>query len=81
LGRVDSGLAAWRERQGCTGSEPTFVDEQERVSRTVEGCRDGTELVEYRVEGLPHQWPASLEPGVPASQTIWDFFAAHRSAG
>lgn len=77
---VDEGLVAWRERQGCAEAEPTWLDEDERVSRTVNDCVDGTELVEYRVDGLPHRWPATLESGVPTSQTIWDFFAAHRSS-
>jgi polyhydroxybutyrate depolymerase len=81
LWRIDDGLVAWRERQGCAESEPTFLDEDERVGQTINDCVDGTELVEYRVEGLTHLWPATLEPGTPTSQTIWEFFAAHRSVG
>ncbi|HEY8472315.1 MAG TPA: hypothetical protein VIL37_06710 [Natronosporangium sp.] len=74
---IEAGLAEWREARGCAEAEPEWVDDQQQVSRSVSACDRGGELVEYRVEGLPHRWPASLEPGVPTAQTIWEFFAAH----
>lgn len=77
INRIEGGLDDWREQLGCTAGEPAWLDERETVSRTEAACRDGSELVEIRVTGLAHRWPATLA-GTATSQMIWDFFTAHR---
>lgn len=36
-----------------------------------------SEVVEYRVEGLRHEWPSEVVPGTATSGTTWEFFTSH----
>jgi poly(3-hydroxybutyrate) depolymerase len=38
-------------------------------------CKNGAAVELYAVKGVGHSWPTKYI--VPASQLIWDFFAAH----
>jgi poly(3-hydroxybutyrate) depolymerase len=40
------------------------------------GCRDGTTLAHYRIEGLGHAWPPLID-GHSAQELMWTFFQAH----
>jgi polyhydroxybutyrate depolymerase len=44
------------------------------------GCRDGSEVVHYRINGGDHQAPRTIT-GRPFAQVVWDFFAAHPLPG
>ncbi|MBN1439101.1 MAG: hypothetical protein JW929_06800 [Anaerolineales bacterium] len=71
---VEGGIAFWASVNGCPESPET--DREGRViRRNYPSCAGGTSVVLYSLEGVGHVWPA--DPVFPASQAIWDFFAAH----
>jgi polyhydroxybutyrate depolymerase len=71
---VDESIAAWAKLDGCTGEAQ--VEMLGSVTHTAYiSCKAGTAVELYAIEGLGHIWP---QPDVwPASETIWEFFAAH----
>ncbi|MBN2084133.1 MAG: hypothetical protein JW748_02845 [Anaerolineales bacterium] len=71
---VDRGIAAWVRLNGCADSPQR--EQLGIVSHTAyTACRDGSAVELYVVRGVGHLWPP---PSIlPASQIIWDFFAAH----
>jgi polyhydroxybutyrate depolymerase len=67
-------IDAWVKLDSCTGEAQ--VDEQGAVTHTAyTSCKAGAAVELYAIEGLAHIWP---QPDAwPASETIWEFFAAH----
>jgi polyhydroxybutyrate depolymerase len=95
-GRVlsaERSIAFWATTSGCTAApattlEPDLVlDGGTRVRRTVYGgCRDGTAVELYTIEGGGHTWPGGppvsgsvgrVTRDVDATAIIWAFFAQH----
>jgi polyhydroxybutyrate depolymerase len=72
------GIAFWASFDGC--SDSPIVEQDGVAAHTVySGCRDGTGVELYALKGIGHAWPP---PAVfPATQTVWDFFAAHPKNG
>ncbi|MEZ5141510.1 MAG: PHB depolymerase family esterase [Acidimicrobiales bacterium] len=83
-------LAQWAEREGCS-SGPTEEVVTASVARIrYDGCRDGSVVELYRVDGGGHTWPgsegmaavtAALGPTtteIEANDLMWEFFAQHR---
>jgi polyhydroxybutyrate depolymerase len=70
---VHRGGGRWRGGAGVPGE------------RTWPGCRDGSEIVFYIIDGGGHTWPGALPVArlgkttnqLDASETIWAFFQAH----
>jgi polyhydroxybutyrate depolymerase len=71
---VEESISAWAKLDGC--SVGAQVEKQGTVTHTIyASCKAGTVVELYAIEGLDHSWP---QPDVwPASETIWEFFAAH----
>ncbi|HEY1206228.1 MAG: hypothetical protein ABSH46_00630 [Bryobacteraceae bacterium] len=46
---------------------------------TYSGCRAGTAVTLYAIEGGRHFWPGTRLSGnqVPATRLMWSFFARH----
>jgi polyhydroxybutyrate depolymerase len=77
---VPSWLADWATRDGCPGDPAVFLDRPEVTGVRWSGCRDGAEVVHYRMNGGEHQAPLSIA-GQPFAKIVWDFFAAQRLPG
>lgn len=74
LPSVEESLDTLAQVAGCTGSE--VEQPSDIITRTVRtGCQAGKAMELYTIEPLTHRWPP--EDMFPASETIWDFFAAH----
>ncbi|WP_051797105.1 alpha/beta hydrolase family esterase [Catenuloplanes japonicus] len=71
---------SWARLNGCrSGPEATTVTAH--VTRlTYTGCRQGADVVLYRISNGAHVWPGVTEPGteIDASRILWDFFARFR---
>jgi polyhydroxybutyrate depolymerase len=88
--RVDQPVAhaveIWQTANGCTRAWPP-VKRGSIVSQRWTGCREGTTVTLYTIEGGGHAWPGAAPPRlrgadvptqeISASETIWQFFAAH----
>jgi polyhydroxybutyrate depolymerase len=71
---VEQSISTWASLDGCAGSPQT--DQNGFLTHTVYGsCKGGSAVELYTVKGIGHSWPSQYV--VPASQMIWDFFAAH----
>ncbi|MFC6019036.1 alpha/beta hydrolase family esterase [Plantactinospora solaniradicis] len=77
--RMYGGLARWQGNLGCEVGKPAWVDKAKTVNRTASTCSDGSEVVDYTVNGMGHAWPAATgyKTAVDATVTMWEFFAAH----
>jgi polyhydroxybutyrate depolymerase len=73
-------LAEWATRDGCPGDPAVFLDTAEVTGVRWTGCRDGAEVVHYRINGGGHDLPVTIA-GQPIARVLWDFVAAHPIPG
>ena len=73
-------LAGWATRDGCPGDPAVFLDTPAATGVRWSGCRDGSEVVHYRINGGGHQAPRTIA-GRPFAQVVRDFFTAHPLPG
>ena len=73
-------LAGWATRDGCPGDPAVFLDTPAATGFRWSGCRDGSEVVHYRINGGGHQAPRTIA-GRPFAQVVRDFFTAHPLPG
>jgi polyhydroxybutyrate depolymerase len=72
---VEQGISTWAKLDGCDNS-PKVEKLQNIITHTsYTSCQAGTGVELYVVEPAGHMWPTKYI--WPASQVIWDFFAAH----
>ncbi|MGB6429296.1 MAG: PHB depolymerase family esterase [Candidatus Acidiferrales bacterium] len=80
--RTDNSVAYavdfWIKRDACP-SPPTHEEVAEAQVDKYSGCKDGTAVELYAIQGGHHMWPGHPLSGnsVPATDLIWSFFAAH----
>ena len=86
---VESALSAWAKRDGCepTPTEREFREKAGHTARRLvyEHCRDGSEVVLWKLTGAGHGWPGAvvsneklLGPAtevVDANTEIWKFLS------
>ena len=75
---VEQGIEIWTHIDGCLGAPQVLVDGA--ITHTIYPCPPGMSIELYTLDGMEHAWPhpsGSGELNFPATQTIWDFFAAH----
>jgi hypothetical protein len=73
-------LGEWATRDGCPGDAAVFLDTPEATGFRWTGCRDGTEVIHYRINGGGHEAPRTIG-GRPFAEVVWEFFAAHPLPG
>jgi polyhydroxybutyrate depolymerase len=73
-------LGQWATRDGCPGDPAIFLDTPEVTGFRWTGCRDGTEVIHYRINGGGHEAPRTIG-GRPFTEVVWEFFAAHPLPG
>ncbi|MDG4790852.1 PHB depolymerase family esterase [Micromonospora sp. WMMD1102] len=76
--RMYSGLSRWQKNLNCTVGTPAWVDGGRTVNRTSSTCPDGSQVVDYTVNGMGHAWPSAsgFPAAVDATTAMWEFFAA-----
>ena len=71
---AEQSIAAWVQLDGCENTPK--VDQTAIFTHTAySACRNGSAVELYAVKSMGHGWPSQYV--VPASQLIWEFFAAH----
>lgn len=79
-------LAGWAGHDGCATTPQSTMVASDVERRTYPGCRDGTAVELYVIDGGGHTWPGS--PGAPeklgptttsidATALMWAFFERH----
>jgi polyhydroxybutyrate depolymerase len=68
----------WVKRDACQ-PKPAHEETPELHTDKYSGCRDGTGVELYAIQGGHHMWPGHPLSGnhVPATDLMWAFFAAH----
>ena len=80
--RTDTSVAQavdfWVKRDTCSVT-PKHEETAETHIDTYSGCQDGAGVALYAIQGGHHMWPGHRLSGngVPATDLIWSFFAAH----
>ncbi|GAA3742620.1 PHB depolymerase family esterase [Plantactinospora mayteni] len=77
--RMYGGLSRWQKNLGCTVGKPVWVDADRTVNRTASTCPDGSQVVDYTVNGMGHAWPSATgyRTAVDATAAMWEFFVAN----
>jgi len=75
---VSSSAAFWVEHNGCSAT-PKREESTEVQIENYSGCRDGTAVALYAIQGGRHIWPGTRlsRNDVPATSLRWSFFARH----
>lgn len=75
---VADAVAFWVKRDGCS-PEPKHEETKVLHINVYSGCRDGSGVTLYAIQGGHHAWPGTRLSGndVPATGLIWKFFEEH----
>jgi len=75
---VANGVAFWVKANGCS-PQPEHQEFPAVHVDTYAGCKQGTGVALYAIQGGGHTWPGGggTQNGVPASKIIWKFFEQH----
>ncbi len=80
---ADSTVAFWRNYNTCTAApQHDSVPDTKSDGYTFEkfsnaNCMDSSEVILYKVNGMPHTWPMANND-VNATKEMWSFFSRHR---
>jgi polyhydroxybutyrate depolymerase len=80
--RWDASVAAavgfWVKRDGCL-STPKHEETKEVHIDIYSGCKDGSGVALYAIQGGHHMWPGTpmSRNRLPATDIMWEFFAQH----
>ncbi|MBM7173178.1 polyhydroxybutyrate depolymerase [Streptomyces sp. G44] len=80
-GVMDAGIDSWQQRLSCDSAEPRKL--KNNISRTTAKCRDGSDVVVYRMPEMGHSWPgggggsmSDPQAGIDATGLMVEFFKA-----
>ncbi|MGB2623960.1 MAG: PHB depolymerase family esterase [Candidatus Acidiferrum sp.] len=75
---VAGAISFWVKKDGCSPT-PEHAESAEVHTDFYFGCQDGSAVALYAIQGGHHMWPGLRISGnhVPASEIMWQFFAAH----
>ena len=75
---VDSTVSFWVNEDSCS-STPLHTESAEIYTDKYSGCKAGTGVTLYAIQGGRHMWPGGRMSGnhVAATDLMWAFFAAH----
>jgi polyhydroxybutyrate depolymerase len=71
-------VAFWAKEDGCSAT-PKHTETAAVHTDIYSGCKNGTAVALYAIQGGHHMWPGLRISGndVPATDLMWTFFAAH----
>ncbi|MFJ2773026.1 alpha/beta hydrolase family esterase [Streptomyces sp. NPDC087300] len=79
---MDAGIKNWQKRLGCETAVPDKL--RKHIKRTTAHCRDGSDVVVYRLPDMGHAWPdgagggmSDPTAGINATDLLWEFFKTH----
>jgi polyhydroxybutyrate depolymerase len=75
---VEDTVAFWVKEDGCA-SAPRHEESSEVHTTIYSGCKIGTGVALYAIQGGRHMWPGLAISGnnVPATDLMWSFFTQH----
>jgi polyhydroxybutyrate depolymerase len=76
LPAVADWLAGLARADSCPTPAHTFLQAPAITGEDWTGCRDGADIVHYRINGGGHSWPPTID-GAPTDLVIWRFLQTH----
>ncbi len=78
---VADAVGFWVKEDGCS-PKPIHEETSEVHIDTYSGCKDGTGVALYAIQGGHHLWPGTAisRVSLPATDVMWKFFAEHPKA-
>jgi polyhydroxybutyrate depolymerase len=78
---VADAVAFWVKENGCAPT-PKRQESAEVHIETYSGCKDGTGVALYAIQGGHHMWPGTSisQVDLPATDVMWKFFMQHPKA-
>jgi len=75
---VAEAIAFWVKQDGCSAA-PKHEENPELHRDVYTGCKNGTGVELYAIQGGRHIWPGSQLSGnaIPATDMMWTFFSRH----
>jgi hypothetical protein len=74
-------LAFWGEINNCYSIPYTIFNENGILGRKWTSFDGKSDIVLYTIEDWGHSWPRKGEPGIDATDVIWDFLKLHQRNG
>lgn len=82
---VEDTVAAWAERDGCTGEPQVSFEQGDALCRRWDSCDQGAAVELCVIDGGGHTWPGGRVPAVAgktsedlvATGRMWEFFRDH----
>ena len=75
---TESVIAFWSGINDCYSYPFTILDSNGILGRYWDSFDGNGDIILYTIEGWGHNWPRKGEPGIDATDLIWDFFEQHR---
>ena len=70
---VDSVMAIWREANNCNPIPDTIYNESGILGKKWASLDGKGDIILYTIEGWGHNWPRTVDPGIDATDVMWDF--------
>ncbi|CAM5439490.1 Polyhydroxybutyrate depolymerase OS=Streptomyces alboniger OX=132473 GN=CP975_26495 PE=4 SV=1 [Streptomyces alboniger] len=79
---MDAGINTWQKRLSCVPNDRQQL--KNRIQELTARCRDGSEVIVYRLPKMGHSWPngaggdmSDPTAGINATDVMWRFFETH----
>ncbi|MBN2000983.1 T9SS type A sorting domain-containing protein [candidate division KSB1 bacterium] len=77
LPHVDSLMAIWRGVNNCSSTPETIYNENGIVGKKWASLDGKGDIILYTIENWGHSWPRTVDPGIDATDVMWDFLKLH----
>jgi len=74
---ADSVMAIWRGINGCSSIPDTLLNENGILGRKWASSSGKSDIIVYTIENWGHSWPRTVDPGIDATDVMWDFLKVH----
>ena len=75
---VETVMEIWRGFNSCSSIPDTILDENGILGRKWASLAGDGDVVLYRIDSWGHKWPRPVDPGIDATDVMWDFLKEQR---
>ncbi|MBN2009077.1 T9SS type A sorting domain-containing protein [candidate division KSB1 bacterium] len=70
---VETVMEMWRGANNCSAKPDTILNQNGILGRKWSALSGYGDVILYRIENWGHSWPRSNDPGINATDVMWDF--------
>jgi len=75
---ADSVMAIWRGVNNCNSIPDTIYNQNGIIGKKWASLDGKADIILYTIEGWGHSWPRTIDPGIDATDVMWDFLKVHK---